>query len=109
MAAAAQQQIADDGDVLPRFYRAAAFWTARGRGADVERFLVFFVQRQFEMLFGCDAPLFLEHDRQAVDNHVEKAAHQQAEQDGEGDVDFGIKIGHRRGVGMFSGSLWQAT
>ena len=77
MAAAAQQQVADDRDILPRFHRAAAFGAARGRGADVERFLVFFVQRQFEMLFGRDAPLFLEHDRQTVDNHIKKAAYHQ--------------------------------
>ncbi|MNF98296.1 hypothetical protein D3C84_811510 [compost metagenome] len=79
-AASAQQQPADDRDVLPSTDLVSAVRAAGVRQQQVEA-LGWLLAVQFQHLTRLGLPVALHHDRQAVDDHVDEAADQQA-QDG---------------------------
>lgn len=76
-AATTQRQPADNRNILPRSDRAAAITAARGRSEQIE-FRLFF-NFKIKLLPRRRRPCFIKHDRQAVDNDIEKTADQQTE------------------------------
>ncbi|MNN75578.1 hypothetical protein D3C81_1918940 [compost metagenome] len=76
-AAPAQQQPADDRDVLPGTDLVPAV-RAAGVGKQQVEALARFLVLQFEHFTRLGLPVALHHDRQAIDHHVEEAADQQA-------------------------------
>ncbi|MNN67130.1 hypothetical protein D3C81_1827490 [compost metagenome] len=82
-AAPAQGKVAQQRNVLPRADAVVAMRAARGGQAQVEALV--HRARQPQHLLGFALPLAVEHDRQAVHQHVEKTADQQPQHGGHRD------------------------